>query len=300
MNNKRVLITGASGMMGRALAEDLARDNEVVGVARFQDGAVRQRLEAKGVRCIPFDLRTDDVGRLPSDLDVFFHLAVHWGNDARESMAANAFALGHLIEHMKNLEQFVVGSTVAVYVGACRDDIKETSPAVPGGVYGTTKLVGDALATFLAEVRQVPAAILRYWFPYCNDPGVPNDYYQGLVRRLEAGDPFVLPDDDSGCQQPLFIDDLVRISVDALNFTSTEPFVLNVAGPQRLLLSQVVSTMAQVFQIEPKIEHAPPSQCNLLSGSYDLTKLGQTCGHGRVNFREGMERLKANWGRKSS
>jgi len=134
---------------------------------------------------------------------------------------------------------------------------------------------------------------LRYWFPYSDDLAATSDYYQGLLKRLERSDTFILPDDDSGCQQPLFIDDLVRITIDSLQHASTDPFVLNVAGHERLTPRQVVLTMAEVFEVEPKIEYGPADQCNVLSGSYDLAKLKQAPGLGQVTFREGMQRLRA-------
>ena len=43
------MITGVTGQVARPLAISLARDNDVVGAARFTDGTARQELEAAGV-----------------------------------------------------------------------------------------------------------------------------------------------------------------------------------------------------------------------------------------------------------
>lgn len=291
---RSILITGATGMMGGALAGALAVHNTVYGVARFGDPAMRDRLEQAGVQCVRHDLHDDDLSALPSNVDTLMHFAVDWGSDADKSFGLNGFLVGRLLEHLTKLDQFVIGSTVAVYVAGGKTDLTELSPTIPAGVYGSSKLVGDAIATHISRRRRLRGAILRYWFPYSDDLTAASDYYQGLLKRLERGDVFVLPADDGGCQQPLFIDDLVRITIDGMKRASTDPFVLNVAGHERLPPTQIVRTMADVFEVEPRIEYAPAEQCNVLSGSYDLAKLKQTSGLGRVTFRKGMERLRAS------
>ena len=291
MTGKRILITGVTGMMGRAMARTLVSGNTVYGVARFSDPELRSRLEHLGVECIPCDLHDQDLSCLPANVDTLLHFAVSYDNDAA-TMAFNGFLVGRLLSHLTRLEQYVVSSSVAVYRGASRYDISEQSPTIPNGIYGTTKLAGDVLATHISRERRLPGAILRYWFPYTDEPDVSSDYFQGLLQRLREGKTFVVPDDDTVCQQPLFIDDLVRITVDALDFVSDEPFVLNVAGHKRLPLMQVISTLAEVFELEPQIRVAPTDACNLLHGSYDLTRLAETCGLGTVGFREGQVRLK--------
>lgn len=295
-HGRRILITGVSGMMGRALARRLAADNTVYGAARFTDAAVREHLEACGVRCVPMDLSARELPPLPQDVDTLLYFAVHWPgpHDAAVAMAVNGYAVGRLIERLGRLEQFVVGSSVAVYVGSGqREDLTEQSPTIPSGLYGTSRLAGDVLATHLAQSRGLSGAILRYWFPYTDEPGVANDYYQGVLGRLRRGEPFVLPRGRPGCQQPVFIDDVVRITLDSLRFASPEPFVLNVAGPERLTLRQIVDTLADVFGAQPNVELSDADESNLLSGSFDLTRLEQTCGAGKVRFADGLRRLAA-------
>jgi nucleoside-diphosphate-sugar epimerase len=46
---EKVLVTGATGQIGFPLAENLAHDNEVWGLARFGDHASRARAEAVGI-----------------------------------------------------------------------------------------------------------------------------------------------------------------------------------------------------------------------------------------------------------
>ena len=80
----------------------LAEDNEVVGAARFKDEAARQRLETAGVRCVPIDLATGDVGGLPADADYVINFAVSKSNDWELDLRANSGGLAWLMEHHRD------------------------------------------------------------------------------------------------------------------------------------------------------------------------------------------------------
>ena len=53
---EKILITGPASQVALPIARSLAEHNEVHGLARFGRAADRERLEAFGVRCIPFDV----------------------------------------------------------------------------------------------------------------------------------------------------------------------------------------------------------------------------------------------------
>lgn len=50
MQGRKILITGATGLIGRGLAFVLARDNEVHALARFSRPGVREEPERQGFR----------------------------------------------------------------------------------------------------------------------------------------------------------------------------------------------------------------------------------------------------------
>ena len=81
LHGSTIVVTGVTGQVARPLALALARDNRVVGAARFSDAAARAELEAAGVECVPVDLVSGDVGGLPEDADYVLHFAVAKTND---------------------------------------------------------------------------------------------------------------------------------------------------------------------------------------------------------------------------
>lgn len=73
MKGKKVLVTGASGFVGQALALELCEGNEVYALARFRDEGARRLLESKGVICLARDVLREPLDDLPQDLDYVFN-----------------------------------------------------------------------------------------------------------------------------------------------------------------------------------------------------------------------------------
>jgi len=108
MQDMKILVTGLTGQVARPIALDLAQRNEVWGIARFTNAALREQLEAGGVRCETVDLESGDFSSLPTDFDVVLHFAVSRGAkpDFDRDMRANAEAAGLLLGHTRPREAF--------------------------------------------------------------------------------------------------------------------------------------------------------------------------------------------------
>src|SRR5437763_1851821 len=118
LSGKKILITGpTSQVVGMPVALALAAENEVWGVARFNDAAARERLEGAGITCVPLDLARTDFSELPSDFDYVLNFAVTRGSDADwdRDLAANAEAIGLLMKQCSTATAFLHCSTTGVY-----------------------------------------------------------------------------------------------------------------------------------------------------------------------------------------
>jgi nucleoside-diphosphate-sugar epimerase len=115
LQGKSIVVTGVTGQVAEPVAMALAQDNQVVGAARFKDQPARERLEAAGVRCVPIDLVSGDVGDLPADADYVINFAVAKTNDWELDLQANSGGLAWLMEHHQNAAAFVHCSTTGVY-----------------------------------------------------------------------------------------------------------------------------------------------------------------------------------------
>ena len=168
MKGKKILVTGASGFVGSSLAFELAKNNEVHGLARFRNDSVRRLLEDTGVEIIAKDVVIDRLDEVPTDYDyVFSELAMLRGCDdfPQEAFLVNTRFVGDLVDHCKSANGIVLASSGAVYKPSTRD-WNEDGPLYPVSSYALTKLCGEVLGSYVSEKMAVPSCILRYFYPY--------------------------------------------------------------------------------------------------------------------------------------
>ena len=67
LKGKKIVVTGVTGQIAFPMAEYLARDNEVYGVARFTAEGSRERVEAAGIRPVVSDLGDADYSGIPTE-----------------------------------------------------------------------------------------------------------------------------------------------------------------------------------------------------------------------------------------
>jgi nucleoside-diphosphate-sugar epimerase len=76
ISGRRVLVTGASGLVALPVVAELAKTNEVYAVARFTDPKQKRLCEEAGAKTIAFDMADPDLSPLPKSVDVVINYGV--------------------------------------------------------------------------------------------------------------------------------------------------------------------------------------------------------------------------------
>ena len=133
-----LLILGVGGKMGPTLARMAKRAaprKRVIGVARFSEKGLRERLTGWGVECVECDLLDRDaLLRLPKVPNVVFMAGRKFGSSGREDLtwAMNVMVPAMVAEAFQ-ASRIVVFSTACVYpfVDVRHGGATEQTPAVP-------------------------------------------------------------------------------------------------------------------------------------------------------------------------
>jgi nucleoside-diphosphate-sugar epimerase len=168
--NEPVLVTGATGGLGRILTALLQTDGRRV-MATGRNVGIGAALAGPGVRFAPADLARDPLAPLVEGVKTVFHLAAlsaPWGPPGA-FQAANVEATARLLEAAKaaGCRRFILASTPSIYTRPAHQiGLTEDSPlpARLADTYAVTKLAaermvlgaaGDGFATVALRPRAI-------------------------------------------------------------------------------------------------------------------------------------------------
>jgi dihydroflavonol-4-reductase len=316
-NNKRVLVTGATGFTGGALARKLVEQgNHVVALVRKTGNT--QALEELGVELAYGDI-TDRAAVISAakNCDIIYHIAAVYrtaGHPDSYYQGVNTTGVQHVVDAA--LEQ-KVGRTVHCSTIGVHGDVKELpsneeSPFNPGDIYQLTKLDGEelfakAMAAGLCGSIFRPGAIYgpgdmrllkmfkqikRGFFPLFG--GGKNLYHLSYIDDLTdgiilcgehpnaAGQRFILCSNEYGTLKQLSAMIAAELGVKAPSFAPP-------IGPL-MLAAKICESICKPLGIDPPL-HTRRVEFFAKSRAFDNSKARSMIGYApKIGTKEGVKR----------
>jgi nucleoside-diphosphate-sugar epimerase len=294
MEGKRILITGPAGQIAFPLAERLARDNEVFGIARFGDAATRERCEAAGIKTASVDLANPDWSGAPEEVDYLLHLAaaIVPGEDYDNSIEINALGTGHVMSRYRNAKACLMMSTCGVYA-APRDyarPVLETDPL--GGTpqpyaptYCISKISQEAVARFSSQEFGLPTTIARMNAAYGDNGGFPAMVVDMVLGGVTIP---VLPRGAGDVCSPIHEDDIFAQTPGLLEAASVPATIVNWGGDEGVPVPELVAHVAERIGREGRVEVGPEG---IHQYWLDATRRIELAGPCRVDWKAGVDRM---------
>ncbi len=220
---KQVLVTGATGFLGGALARRLIQEGAHVRVlARFAQKAAS--LVELGAATTQGDLTDhNSLYNAAENCEIVFHVAVNYGSLEKQT-AVNVEGTRALAKAsaLAGVSRFVHVSTIAAYGSGANGDIYESRPLIPAAYhYAVTKAQGEAVVQQISAETGLPYTIIRPGMIY----GINAATWTNGLYRLATNKPSFWLDDGHGSAHMIHVDDVVDLMVVA----STHPAAVNEA-----------------------------------------------------------------------
>jgi dTDP-4-dehydrorhamnose reductase len=292
-NERKVLVTGASGLLGANLVFELAHRGCAVTAVYG-----RHAIALQGVRSAACDLANSAAAsRLLADSgpDLVIHCAaathVDWcESHAEECLRINGEAAGALAAAAKSLDaHFVYISTDAVFDGVC-GGYRETDPVAPVNWYARSKAAGEA-----AVGREMPGALVLRVNLYGWNLQPKYSLAEWVLSRLESAQP--VPGFTDITFAPILVNDLAEWILRLVELECAGTY--HVASSDRCSKYQFAREIAAVFRDDVSLVRESRSSDSSLSAPRPshtwlrTDKIAATLGHAMPTVREGLERFRA-------
>ncbi len=251
---KRILITGASGFVGRKIAACLAQDEHIDLYALQRNPDKEGFSFAKGVHLYIGDIRRPEtVKDALSGKDIIIHCAALMSNFDMEPKKrfyeVNAFGTENLLKYSdpKSLRQFIHISTAGVYGETGSGPAREDTPYGSAlSDYEWSKKESELIVLKYAKERNIPFTILRLSQVY--GTGMRYGWPQ-TMKSIKRGT-MLIPGPARAKIHLLNIDDFLRALRLVIDNHRAMNKIYNIAGPEILSLGEVFDTISDVLRVK--------------------------------------------------
>ena len=252
-----ILVTGATGFIGRHLVEELSKssDNDIFCLTRNPKKA--ERLKQFGVKFIYADTTDSDSlnKKINSKIDIIFHLAGYVGNISKEKLhKINVLGTENICKTALKLgvEKMVYLSSVSVISGNKEVPLVEDLPYNTINPYGESKMKAEKK---VLEYRRkgLKVVILRPCMVYGQGEPHLTKFILFLLKHKLI--PFI--DVGKNRLQLLYVKNLVRAMIFSLSKDEFLEGSFLIADKEALTIKEVIQILAKTIGVRPPLPLPP-------------------------------------------
>jgi UDP-glucuronate 4-epimerase len=284
---KKILITGATGMVSRPLVREYSKVGTVYAMARYARREDRQAIEELGGIPIAADLAdAKSFAAIPEDVDYVVNCGVGRSNKFESDFPANAEGVGFLMARCRKAAAFLHMSTTGVYEYRGQEPRKESDPLADNhrlmsATYSISKIAGERVCIFAARQFGIPTTIARLCVPYGSVGGWP--YFH--LMMMKNGAPIEVHPERPNYYNLLHVDDYIEKIPRLLAAATPDVTLTNFAGSPRVSIEEWCSYLSELTGLEPRYVDNPRMFGSLC---VDLTRMESLVGKTKVDWHDGI------------
>jgi UDP-glucose 4-epimerase len=301
MQDKRVLVTGGAGFIGSNLAEELAKENDVIILDDLSTGRmenIKGLIEKNNVNFIRGSITDPDfLQKSFADIDYVFHQAAIPSvprsiKDPKNSNEANITGTLNILIAARDagIKKVVFASSSSVYGNTPTLPKSENMPINPLSPYAITKVTGEFYCRIFQNLYGLQTVALRY-FNVFGPRQDPNSQYAAVIPKfinamLNDKAPVIYGDGEQS-RDFTFIKHVVSANILACESEMTGVF--NMACGRRITINQLVNNINEILgkNIKPLFEKPRPG--DIKHSMADISKAKAFGFEPKSNFREELK-----------
>lgn len=268
-----IMLLGVGGKMGPTLARlarNAAPEKRIIGVARFSEEGLRERLEGWGIETISADLLDEaQVSALPKVKNVLYMAGRKFGSSDNQALtwAMNVHSPA-IVASVFRESRIVAFSTGNIYplVDVFHQGALETTPPGPRGEYAQSCLGRERMFEYFSGKFGTPGRLFRLNYAIDLRYGVLHD----LASRVKAGTPIDLS--LMGHVNVIWQGDANAQALRCLLHCTTPTSPINISGPETLSVRWLAEELGSRMDVKPKLV-GTESQSAWLTNTAEAAKL---------------------------
>lgn len=287
---RKILITGASGLVGSYLLETLIDSDNEIYVISQSEKPFRDHITP-----IKIDLAKDwDFKDLPKQMDVIIHLAQSenfrlFPETAQEVYNVNTLSTLKLADYARiaGVKNFIYASSAGIYGASNGSAFTENTDIVYKkelGFYLATKLSSEMILENYQSIFNV--IMLRYFFIYGKGqkrgmliPRLIDNILDGKSIKIDGNKGLLI--------NPTYAQDAADAVIRSMDLNISA--IINVGGPDSIYLKEIVDIIGHKLAKTPNFEFSPEKENFAILG--DITKMKLLLGPPQISFKEGINSL---------
>lgn len=248
--NKKILITGGCGYLGKALVDALFSLGANISIIDKNCTYNKPDVNLLNIDLKDLQILKENVKII--NPDIIFHLAAI--NDRSRSISIantlienNLTATINLLESLENIsyEQLIYTNTSEIYGDVNTNiPIKETDSFLPASPYSLTKYFAEQSIRTLSKINNKPYLIFRFF--NLHGSGMSQDFFiPQLIKSLKSNSSFHMTSGEQ-VRDFLYIDDAIKALV-ACCFYKGESDVFNVSSGTGIKIKDLAIHLKKIY-----------------------------------------------------